>query len=86
MIADCVNNAHSGRVISLSAETFVQMCQHTWAPPRVGRAVVGRVSLGHEAEFAFSFSWEIRNSYIILFLGWSLKININSYKCLKIVK
>ena len=32
----------------LSMVTFVQMCQRAWAPPHVGRAVVGR-----EAKFAF---------------------------------
>ena len=75
----------------LSTGTFVQMRQHMRAPPcvghvRAGCAIMGHASLGREAELPFLFPKKIRNNFIFYILSWTLKININSHGCLKIVK
>ena len=59
MIADRVNSAHSGRVISFKRGAFVQLWQSVQAPSRVGRVCAVRASLGREAKLPFLFTKKI---------------------------
>ena len=76
MIADRVNSAYSGYMISFKRRDFCALRQRALAPPRVGgvrvvHAVVGHASLGHKAELPFLFPKKIE---IVLYFTFKAKL------------
>jgi hypothetical protein len=57
-----------------------------WAISRMGRVRAGHVYVGHTVESAFFFFLGISNSFPFQFLSSICIININLYRCPKIVK